>query len=212
MNRGVLLAVLGLICFGAGGAMAKLHTRYQMARCSGVSCAHLEIRMKAIESHIRQAAGRATYLALGDSFVELADMPEICGRKPINAGIGGAKVATFAEHGPRLARLAQPDFVAVSLGANDATAQPGATFQSDMKRLVSSLGPRVIVLPLPPGRNIPFAAARNEELAKVGGILAAPMISAETTADGIHLTAHDYEAWKSSLETAAHKLLICPEP
>jgi hypothetical protein len=74
--------------------------------------------MPAIESIIAQRMGDAHYyLFVGDSNVERADLPIICGRLPINAGISWATIGTYEHNAKRLADLAKPDFILIPLEA-----------------------------------------------------------------------------------------------
>jgi hypothetical protein len=120
MMRRLLLLCVIVVSALAGAVAAKLDSRWNIARgtlCSHVPCKHFQARISAIESVIAQREAERNYLAIGDSIVELADLPPICDRKPINGGIGGATVETFRTQGRRLAELAKPDFIVIELGA-----------------------------------------------------------------------------------------------
>jgi lysophospholipase L1-like esterase len=158
----------------------------------------------AIESHIAQNQAERVYLAMGDSITELADLPTICGRRPINAGIGGATSTTFVEFGRRLSELAKPDFVIVALGTNDAIHRRIDGFKDRMTSLIESLQPLlVLIVPLPPSRSVPSVGAFNAVISNLPGPKADSLISVENISDGIHLSATDYKQWKASISNAS---------
>ena len=131
--------VLAIICVSvlAGVAAAKVDSRVR-GLCLDVPCAHFITRIAAIESLIAQRSSEPIYLVLGDSITEFAELEPICGRKPLNAGIGSATTETFESQGARLAALSKPDFVVIELGTNDA--MRGKTrFAEQMASLLESL-------------------------------------------------------------------------
>lgn len=203
-------AVLGLLALAAlsGAFAAKLHSRSRL-ECGDVACAHYNVRRQVIESVIGQSRPGKTYLALGDSMIELADLPMICGRKPINAGIGGATAATFAEMASRFERMAQPDFIVISLGTNDASRGRQDVFKIEMRRILSSLSAPALLIPVPSVPGVPKHAQFNAILAELATPMAPPAAPVETT-DGIHLTAAAYAQWKANLHAAADTF-ICPK-
>ena len=111
----LLLGSLACLVAVVGVVVAKLHPPFKWALqdlqplCSEVLCLHFYARMWSIEYAIRRRGADPVYLAIGDSITEGAELAYLCGRKPINAGIGGATVETFATHARRLADLAKPD-------------------------------------------------------------------------------------------------------
>jgi len=200
----VLIAVLSAI---AGAVAAKIDS-YRKSLCSDVPCLLFNTRIAAIESVIAQQSGDSTYLAIGDSITEFADLEPICGRKPINAGIAGATSETFATQGARLAALLKPDFIVVALGTNDAIRNK-PDFREHMTKLLFSLkNYRVVVVPIPAGSGVTNAAEYNAVL-KEFEPLAKPLGSTKTSEDGIHLAPSEYPAWKGAISDAvAHQ--ICP--
>jgi hypothetical protein len=201
------LIILGLVdAFVIGVAAGIFYSR--PALCFDVPCDRLNIRVWAIENIIRQGEGSPRYLAIGDSITEAAALPEICGRRPINAGIVGATVKTFDNFGRHLADLAQPDFIIVAVGTNDAL-HGVAGFQERLSALISSLKQwPVIAIPLPPGHGVKEVAKFNAAIEALEVTQAKPLERIETT-DGVHLTAASYVAWKDSIVSAASKA-ICP--
>ncbi len=203
-RKGLSIAVALVVAGMIGAVGAKLHSRYELRqKCSDVPCWHLAVRLEAIESVIKQRADTPSYLMIGDSITEFADLPEICGRKPINAGIALATTATFKNVARRLAELSQPDFVTVALGTNDAKRRRLDGFGERYRELISSLSKwKVIAVPLPPSPKIPNTDLFNREIAALAVPAAARMGQADTT-DGIHLSAPSYTEWKRRLVEAA---------
>ena len=150
------LIFLGLVdAFAVGVVAGIFYSHASPTLCSDVPCDRFNIRVWAIENIIRQDEKSPRYLAIGDSITEGAALPDICGRRPINAGIVGATVETFDKLGRRLADLAQPDFIIVALGTNDALNHRAKGFQVRLSALINSLKPwPVIVVPLPPGQGV----------------------------------------------------------
>lgn len=219
-----LLFFLLVLSFGIaiGAVGAKLHSRRAWARaqqvwlnpqinlCSDVPCPHYTSRRAAIESIIHQRGSEPSYLALGDSTVELADLPEICGRRPINGGIGSATVDTFAKSARYFAELARPDFIIVNLGTNDLLKGKGDVFPEKMASLLFSLREwPVIVAPIPEAPGAKGAAQLNAVLENLDAIKSARLRDVETISDGIHQTANSYARWKRSLIDTANES-ICP--
>lgn len=194
------------VSFTAGYMAANIRLKYQYAAlgqrlglCSDVPCDHFNARMPAIESIIAQSEGKKTYLAIGDSHVEMSELPVICGRQGINAGIGWATLDTFEKHARRLARIAKPDFIIVSLGTNDAVRNRHDEFQRKLAGLVSSLSDwPLILVPIPPSSSIKGAARLNAVIASSSVPQARPLRSVETT-DGLHLSTKSYVEWKNTI-------------
>ena len=161
------------------------------------------MRLQAIASNIAQKRPEPVYLAIGDSIVEMANLPAICGRQPINAGISGATLKTFETEARRLADLAKPDFIVVGLGTNDGLTGKQAEFAPRLDALLKSLTPwPVILLPVPHGPGTRHVVELNE----LSGALKTPQAAALTrvdTTDGIHLAAVSYDEWKTNLAKAA---------
>lgn len=201
------LVVLGVavVAAGLGFLTAKLHSRWRDAPqfCLGVPCLHFYSRLSVIETVAAQRKGTPSYLAIGDSLTEAADLPVICGRQPINAGISYATVSTFAQHGARLAGLAGPDFVVLALGTNDTKSPDLTAFRSSMIALLQSLAAwRVVIVPLPGGPKVRGFQDFNAVIAALPGTKAAVLPNVETT-DGTHLTAKTYATWLRTIVDAA---------
>jgi hypothetical protein len=210
LRRRWWLVLLELICAFAGGVAAGgFYSDVRPTLCSDVPCDTFNIRVWAIENQIRQGNGSPRYLALGDSITEAAALSEICGCRPINAGIYGATVETFDKLGRRLADLAQPDFIIVALGTNDALRHRAEGFKTRISTLVDSLKLwPVLVVPLPPGGGVKDYTQYNATIEALQVTKTKALERVETT-DGVHLTATSYVPWKDSIVNAASKM-ICP--
>jgi lysophospholipase L1-like esterase len=180
--------------------------------CADVPCPHYTARVSVIESVIgQQDASERIYLAIGDSITELADLPNLCGRKPINAGIGWATSTTFQELAKKLAIRARPDFITIELGTNDAQKGETRDFRARMSEILSSLGARpVLLVPVPAVSGISDRERINRDLSSLGRPIAdALQGNALIGPDAIHLTLDGYSVWKKTIQRAADDK-ICP--
>ena len=204
----------GYLGFDWGHRSLQIHSRSRIQaflkeqKCDDVPCSHRFVRFMAIESVISQRGSAKSYLMIGDSITELADLPTICGHLPINAGIGWATVATFLTEGHRLAELSKPDFIVLALGTNDAFNGQENGFRERFEALLKSLQPwKTLIVPLPPGKKVPNTQKLNSELAALKVPQAARMDYADTI-DGVHLAASSYVEWKRNIVEAA-KVSVC---
>lgn len=210
-GRWFLLLLLLAGAFASGFFLAGAYTRHyygrlgqQLGRYLDVPCDHYNARMPAIESMIAQRLEDAHYyLFVGDSNVERADLPVICGRLPINGGISWASISTFEHHAKRLADLAKPDFILICLGGNDALQNRFNDFGERLAKLVDSLSEwPVILVPIPQTPTATNAAKFNAEIARIPVAQARPLEDA-VASDGLHLAAEGYIAWKKTIVDAA---------
>lgn len=88
----------------------------------GVS--HKDVRIFFIQQQARQAP-KGSILLIGDSITEGLFTEQMCGLAVLNAGIGGAGVTTFRKLVTQVSQEIKPSVVVISLGVNDARAQPG---------------------------------------------------------------------------------------
>jgi len=209
LNRLVFLLIAAVSFasgyFSANALVARSYARLgqQLGLCFDVPCDHYNGRMPAIESIIAQSADTPSYLFIGDSHVERADLPEICGRHPINAGIGWATVSTFERHARRLADQARPNFILVSLGTNDALRGQFSSFRESLSTLLTSLsGWPVLLVPVPPSPRLGDADKFNAVIASLPFAHAKPLESVSAP-DGLHLSKESYSDWKKSILDAA---------
>ncbi len=165
--------------------------------CDDVPCAHYNARLRVIESQIAQRAGQPVYLAIGDSITESADLPTLCGRQPINAGIGWATARSFAKPMHAFVSAARPAFVVIALGTNDVDLD--ASGHSDrIRHLIDVAAAPVILVPAPGATT----AAYNAAVARFDTAHAAHIADPSTT-DGLHLDAAAYVRWRQNLMDAS---------
>ncbi|MGO4682304.1 SGNH/GDSL hydrolase family protein [Hyphomicrobium sp. 2TAF46] len=207
MAKKTFLAIRTVLTLSAallGFSFAKLDTQ-RRSICDDVPCLILNERITTIQSHIAQSANHVRYLAIGDSIIQMADLPTICGRIPINAGIWGATSGTFLQLARQLSLQSSPDFIVLELGTNDGNAGRQDTFGENLSTILRDLKawPLLLVsIPVTP-------AARNADqinavLARQGTLLAPPLHNPKTVSDELHLTASSYILWRQNLiETAA---------
>ena len=198
------LVMIGVCAVGASSEWrARIKSIVASETCDNIPCFHLSVRRRVIESVIAQRGQIPSYLMIGDSITEMAELPSICGRLPINAGIGAATTKTFRTEAARFAELSKPDFVIVALGGNDALTGQFEGFRERYDALSKSLQPkRVIVIPVPPSSGIPNIQRINDEIAALRVPKAGTLERVETI-DGIHLAASSYIEWKQHIIDAA---------
>jgi lysophospholipase L1-like esterase len=201
----IILALVGAACVGA--ALEKLESRASLV-CAGVPCRHLGARIAAIESVIDQNKSEPVYLAIGDSLTERADLPPICGRRAINAGIGWAGAETFETRGRALAERARPSFIVIMLGTNDVDGDK-KEFRRRMTKLLDSLKPwQTMLLPIPPISGNENVKEFNAVIAELQPVKIAPLEILDTI-DGVHFTAAGYVEWKTKMLGQISEA-ICP--
>lgn len=206
MLRSLIFVVVGII---VGAACAKIDSRLKIRSalaaddCSNASCAHLNRRILASQNQAKQTAG-PFYIAIGDSTTEYASLPEICGRKPINAGVSGATVATFLPVAPTISSL-RPDFVLIALGTNDARLGLKNGFPHRYGQLINAIGIRSIIVSVPPSPAVPDVEWFNSQTVPLQSDRTQPLQSVSTI-DGIHLSPADYEHWRQSIIDGARRI------
>jgi len=204
------VALIGVCAVGVNPDWrANVKSMVASRTCDNVPCIHLAIRRMVIDRVIAQRGPIPSYLMVGDSITEMADLQPICGRLPINAGISAATTKTFATEAARFAALSKPDFVIVALGANDALTGRLEGFRVRYEALLRSLQPnRIIVVPVPPSPKIPNIRMINSDIAALPVPKAGKLESVETLDDGIHLAAPSYIEWKHHIADAA-QAFVC---
>jgi lysophospholipase L1-like esterase len=187
---------------------------------------HFTIREMAIASQAAQLKN-VDWLLLGDTLVELASIPSICGGSVLNSGIGGAGVTIVADTLAKLADIKARNIV-IEVGINDAARKIGMSpidFSVRYRRLVAeaqATGAKVFVSitgPVAKGmalgdiyfdpdliRHIDIEIkkiATSEHLGIVDFSTMADAdgyLPADETIDGVHLRPNGYVVWRSILE------------
>jgi hexosaminidase len=217
VTPGRMLVVIAFIATFCGGFVAH---RWRHAGD------HIRVREWVIASQAAQLQN-VDWLILGDSLVELASIPSMCGGSVFNSGVGGAGVDVALETLPGLAGIKARNIV-IQIGVNDAArihrTRPDE-FAADYRRLVTeaeATGAKVFVSmigPVAKGMDIgdvyydPELIGRlNVEIRKiaVAGELSVVDFSkmagadgylpADETADGVHLKPNGYVIWRKTLE------------
>lgn len=220
-KRGMLRAFLFLAAFAAAycGGYATVRLRHPSLG------AHFAIRGMAIASQAAQLK-QVDWLLLGDSLVELANIPSLCGGSILNSGVGGAGVAEA------IATLHllnfRPKNIVVAIGVNDTNREKpiGVREFVDLYRhlvaAASATGAKVYVATIGPvARGMAYgdlyydpeligkfnadirkiAAAGEDGIVDFSAMAGADgFLPAENTADGVHLKPSGYVVWRSILE------------
>lgn len=207
MATNTFLAICTVMMLSAalfGFSFAKLDTQ-RKSICDDVPCLILNERVETIQSHIAQSMNGVRYLAIGDSIIQMANLPVICGRTPINAGIWGATSATFLKLARQLSLQSSPDFIVLELGTNDGNAGGQDTFGENLSAILRDLKPWPLLLvsiPVTPAAH--HADQINAVIARQSALHVPPLLHPETVSDELHLTASSYVLWSQKLtETAA---------
>jgi len=92
-------------------------------------------------------------MLVGDSLTELAEVPELCGRRTFNVGIAGSTAGDWVPLLPGLIARAKPSAVVIGLGMNDAThkiSTPIAVWEDNFDQLLATIGKRpALVMAVP---------------------------------------------------------------
>lgn len=203
------------------------------AACAAYAVHHLRapagympVREVAILSHARQE--RFPVVVMGDSIVDLADIPTLCGERVLNAGIAGARVGDLLRFAPRLLAATHPQLVVIAVGTNDANRDyptDPARFDSEYRLLIQMVkrsGAAVAVADVEPvGALQHFTDANDFSPARIAQIntqvsgLGVPVIPLSEsmarpgdplpdafTDDGVHPNAAGYVRWRRAVSTA----------
>lgn len=193
-----LLAVAVIAAVG-GAVAAKLHTRFvRPIFCSNVPCAYLNGRLSVIGQMIAARPVGSVYFVIGDSLTEAGLWPELCGLKPVPAGIAAATSDTWVPHAKAMTDALKPAAVVLALGTNDVLV---AGRLGNYEALVASLsGYRLVALPVYQLAAVSreTVAVANARIAKAVPQVAEPITA--TTFDSVHMTTSDYQRWFGSLE------------
>lgn len=166
-------------------------------------------------------------MIIGDSVVDMADLPELCGRTVLNAGVAGARVDAVERLTHELLTIRHPRLVIVAVGLNDAHREvrtSDAEFIAAYRVIVARArmsGAEVRVSTIPPvgpdtlGRAAEFDRGRIAVLNTLIRQVGVPVIdvnaaladnrgveSPALTDDGVHPNARGYGIWKRVMAQA----------
>ena len=178
-----------------------------LSACGGKVARHSVAREKAILSHAAQ--DRFPIVMVGDSFVELADVPSLCGKRVLNAGVSGAKAADVERFAPQVIASERPELVIINVGVNDANRRTIGQVDDVRRSLLVVLeqarrvGARTILLGIAPvsgkGLSEDVDAAHAQRLDVMIRGLGGRAVPALDTMDGLHPSAAGYQTWKAAI-------------
>ncbi len=186
---------------------------------------YYDTRRLVILAHASQ--NPAPVVVLGDSIVDMAEMPTMCGRAVLNAGVAGARTADVERLAADLLAGRRPELVIVAVGLNDAhrNAQTSdqdflTTYRAILAR-ARMTGARVRATTIPPvgpsdlgraGEFDPSRIAALNRLIRQAGVpvldihaaMSAPdgIERAGFTTDGVHPNARGYGVWRKVVAQA----------
>ncbi len=208
-----LVALAGVVILG----FAYENLRRQMAGISSdmarlpspsASHEHYEARLAVIRSQLSSV--EKPIIVMGDSIVEAAILPlALCGRPIINAGIGGATIGFFTRYAEIITRNSDPELVVLSVGVNDAGADP-AVFRAAYLAVLHSIRAPVVLASITPTRDYDVDRL-NKVIKSLGGysIIDFTELKPDMTTDGIHLSQAGYKLWTAALVQAIETNLGC---
>lgn len=210
-------AAIAVLVIVSGGAWAWLSR--PAAR------GYADTRRLVILAHAHQA--NDPVMILGDSIVDMADLPELCGGSVLNAGVAGARTAAIDKLSSELLAIRHPKLVIVAVGLNDAhhsAKTTDAEFLTQYRAIVARArmaGADVRATTIPPvgpssiGRAGEFDRARIVSLNALIRQIGVPILDinkamagpdgvepAAFTDDGVHPNAKGYGVWKQVMAQA----------
>lgn len=148
------------------------------------------------------AQDRFPIVILGDSFVELANLPTLCGQRVLNAGVSGATVSDVAKFAPQVVLSQHPEMVIVAVGINDAHQDkmtPDANFRASYEAILATIrrsGARAFVIGVPVVSDDRFDKSRQDAVRAIVQGYGGHELPALATTDGVHPNAAGYLVWK----------------
>ena len=219
MKKNVLTAVAavaGLVVGGAGVAIAVKARAPQTAIKNYISGRYAILEEQA------EKVPPGGVLILGDSIVERAFLPTLCGRPTFNGGVSSVKVHDVLRGGVELISEVHPSAVILAVGVNDAKRHaetPTSRFRDDYDSFLIMAGSHVGVVQIMPvqygraaGRQMNDGAIKEfnnviaAEARAHGAVVVAPLVTLDTH-DGVHPTPAGAAAWKADVEQACSSLL-----
>jgi len=183
---------------------------------------HYTVRKEAILAEVRQNRSY-DYAIIGDSITEFANVPSLCGKSVLNAGIGGARISDAAGLMAALSPILRANTIILAVGSNDAitTQKRSDTIRADFERLVrlaketgamvfaATVGPVDITKPAgvayDPGLINVINAQIRASTDRNRLIDLNADLKVDDTMDGVHLTEAGVQRWRSAIEAA-----VCP--
>jgi lysophospholipase L1-like esterase len=166
---------------------------------------HLAARYQAIK-YQAESFPRGQILLIGDSLSEYADVPTLCGRGVLNAGIAGATTEFWSTRAKAIVDAAEPSTVIIELGTND-TKAPDPAFRDHYRAVMDAAkGKRHTALLVAPfGR--PTTEFRSDMVPVVNAAIVREAgrklrITGAPTIDGVHMTRAGRAAWVEALRSA----------
>jgi hypothetical protein len=143
-------------------------------------------------------------LLFGDSIVERAYLPTLCGRPTFNAGLSSSKTVDQLPMMDDLIATTRPRWIVVSTGVNDVI--KGVTlaeWKPNAKRIVAVAGAHGIILGISSesGDVKPFNDFLRAEVRAAGGTFIEPL-SVNLTNDGVHPNRRGYAEMVRSIDSA----------
>ncbi|WP_426433801.1 SGNH/GDSL hydrolase family protein [Bradyrhizobium genosp. P] len=232
----ILGVTLGTTILALGVTLAQLRQTKAELKHQASTGTHAQIRQWVIRQHLMRAKD-SPVIVLGDSITEAAPLPpSICGHVVINAGVGGASVASTLAAFPSILGEArngeqggtQAALIVTALGTNDAYPTTSeSTFRANYAHLleiagqhaqhlavagVPSIDPKG-ALTVDAGLSAHVADGLNNALPAVAASAHASFIDMRgeemSTNDGVHLSPAGYERWASVMALGMEKALEC---
>ena len=218
MTRGLRTAIGVVAALAIAGSAWAWMSR-------GPGRTYYDTRRLVILAHARQTPDPV--VILGDSIVDMADLPQLCGQTVLNAGVAGARTDAIEMLSREVLAIRHPRLIIIAVGLNDthrdvrtSDAEFLATYRAIVAR-ARMTGANVRVTTIPPvgpsdmGRAGEFDRGRitafNALIRKVG----VPVLEVndaladdngiETdglTDDGVHPNARGYGVWKRVMAQA----------
>ena len=183
---------------------------------------HYTVRKEAILAEVREFRSY-DYVIVGDSITEFANLPSLCGKSVLNAGISGARIRDAEELLTELSPILRANTIILAIGINDAkTAQKQSdTTRADFGRLVrlakdtgvevfaATVGPVDFTKPTGAAHDPRLIDAINTQVRAFTEdnrlIDLNATLKPDDTLDGVHLTEIGVQRWRSAIEA-----VVCP--
>lgn len=220
-RKWLYLGVAALVSVSATGGAIGGHFVWRVRHKAEL---HAIKRPKAILFQASQTNPGA--VIIGDSIVELAALPRVCGMETLNAGISGAGTARVRALASTLLPRTKPRLIVIAVGVNDAVRSGGLTpsrFTAEYRGLVreaQATGAVVVSLTVQPvssdenKRGIAFDRKKIEKINQIilqtnprtvnlwSAVQLQGWLPDRLTDDGVHPNPAGYVSWKQQLQRA----------